>query len=48
VYHVLEGKYESNASIFFSENVIAITVKFTWFIHTSFTNMRPSFSTESL
>jgi hypothetical protein len=38
----LEGRrgYESNASIFFSENVIAITVTFTWMIHVSFAIMR--------
>jgi hypothetical protein len=35
-----EGQYESNASDFFSENVIAITIKFTWIIHTSFAIIR--------
>jgi hypothetical protein len=34
-----EGQYESNASSFFSENVTAITTKFTWMIHTSLTVM---------
>jgi hypothetical protein len=28
------------APIYFSENIIAITVKFTWMIHTSFAIMR--------
>jgi hypothetical protein len=32
--------YESNASIFFSENINAITMTFTWIIHTSFAIMR--------
>jgi hypothetical protein len=34
-----EGLYESNASSFFSGSEIAITVKFTWMIHTSFAIM---------
>jgi hypothetical protein len=32
--------HENNASDFFSENVIAITMKFIWIIHTYFANKR--------
>jgi hypothetical protein len=33
-------QYRSNTSNFFSENVTAITIKFTWMIHISFAIMR--------
>jgi hypothetical protein len=36
-------RYDSIASSFLSENIISITVKFTWMIHTYFVIMR-SFS----
>jgi hypothetical protein len=35
-----EGRYKSNAFNFFSENVTAIRITFTWKIHTSFAMMR--------
>jgi hypothetical protein len=35
-----EGRYKSNASNFFSENVTAITMKFIRIIHTSFAIIR--------
>jgi hypothetical protein len=44
---VFEGRCESYASSFFSENVTALTMPFTWMIHTSSVIMRLFFHSSS-